>query len=186
MAATNDWVDIASAAGTVGAVVIALALALMDGRRRNTERRDAERARARLVLFQRVEVVTDAYAYSIVNYTSQPVLKVTVLSLTAVDLATQERYSASKAKVRRPMSDAEASLPLTQEVLHPWKEGRPEWSLVFTDWAPEGGPLNPDWMPRGGWEHAQLDCRYRFTDADGGVWERVNDGEPKRVPTSAA
>ncbi|MEU3774101.1 hypothetical protein AB0F11_13005 [Streptomyces sp. NPDC032472] len=72
----TDWwttgTSIASAAATVGAVGVALWVAIRDGEQRTAEKRDAEAAQARLILSRR-----DSEAVLIIHNNSQlPVIDV--------------------------------------------------------------------------------------------------------------
>ncbi|AWI32780.1 hypothetical protein [Streptomyces tirandamycinicus] len=172
----TDWwatgTSIAGAAATVGAVGVALWVAIREGRQRDAERRDAEAGQARLVTcrMQLGKIGSRRGSCVIHNFSRHAVVDIELCSVTAVDPATGERWTTAETAGRRT-----------------WAEGEPlgpglSYEFDLLNWVQEGSTEpKDDWMPRGGWHTARIKFVYRFTDAAGLRWERRNDEPPVRV-----
>ncbi|MFI1769205.1 hypothetical protein ACH41H_45245 [Streptomyces sp. NPDC020800] len=164
----TDWwttgTSIASAAATVGAVAVALWVAIRDGEQRNAEKRDAEAAQARLILSRR-----DSEAVLIIHNNSQlPVIDVELYSVSLVHPESGKRIAAAKLRRTDLVRDtAPPPLRLCQ-VLQ--RGGQVGVHVIL-----EGRTSGKDLL------RLRMECHYGFTDSAGLRWERRNNEPPVRI-----
>lgn len=163
---TNWWLvatSITSAAATIGAVGLALWVAIRDGEQRDEERRDSEAAQARLVMHSYSDTPGRVI---ITNHSAAPIIDVYIQQVSVI-------YEDGHR--RTPELSGYPSLPASRgSLLHPGEDWFIPWSLKY-GYGPSGQKL-------------QIECTYQFLDARGLVWERRNNGQPIRViksPVSA-
>ncbi|WP_327286586.1 hypothetical protein [Streptomyces sp. NBC_01205] len=157
---------------------VALWVAVREGQQRDAERRDAEAAQARLVLPHHVQSGSEVIL-KILNHSESPLLDVELRSVSLVDQRTNQRMIATRVTVHyfggSSTTLIEFPAPVTLVLLD-------EVMCIAEGWAPEGTTaVDNAWEPAGGWDEAELDCVFRFTDATGLRWERWNRQLPKRI-----
>jgi len=158
---TADWwmvgLTAAAAIGTITAVVVALGIALHDGRRRDAERRDAQAAQARLV--HAGELQPEAQPSGDVSH---PLVAFPVHNDsdgTVLDLTGALYVSADGGPLQRVQYDPQ---PRQLRRLAPHSTGK----LIFSPIA---------------MAHVRYDVQVEFTDAAGLRWHRRGTAQPVRV-----
>ncbi|WP_253775644.1 hypothetical protein [Goodfellowiella coeruleoviolacea] len=158
------WGQVLGAAFTLAAVLVALSVSVVDGRRWRAERRDQEVTQARLVLVD----LTEARSFRLVitNHSASPVMHLTV-----------ENVQAWSGGVRS-----------TRWVLPEWLYPGELWhqSVRIQEVMAPGDAIsfkyNPEWpeVPDHPFPTA-VSVTYSFTDAAGLRWRRTDYEEPERV-----
>jgi hypothetical protein len=154
------WTDVVQALFTAfGALAVVVAgLALRhDMRARQQEQRDAEAAQARLVTCRfprqggRKDINGPYIAIEVANDSLLPIRHISV-------------SVAARAKPSKP------ELARRQDYLGPNESGEVAWRSVPAEVLQDPGAALPAWL-----------VIIQFTDATGLVWERVDNGPPRRV-----
>ncbi|MGW0032085.1 hypothetical protein ACWDXD_19945 [Streptomyces sp. NPDC003314] len=155
-----EWWDQLSAWGTLGAVIVALFVALNEARRRRLDREDTEAAQARMVTVQRSKL----HGVRIINHSTQPLLD---LEVTAVLI--------EEPGGRKFVPLASEGLPIS-DVLSPHGGF---CAVRVSQWedASTGNVVPGKTLQRGD----RLSCTYRFMDVHGLRWERRDNSQPKRL-----
>lgn len=143
---------------TVTAVVAALMIAHRDWSRADRERRDEEKAQARLVVSRLL--MKAAERFEVVNNSSEPVFDLDV------DYVADDRSDG----LRGELNPAQ---PMLGDVLSPGES----WPLLVMYLDADGGVVATNEF-----NHPQGDkVTISFTDSNGRRWRRVNNSPPERV-----
>ncbi|MFD0074299.1 hypothetical protein ACFVIY_17880 [Streptomyces sp. NPDC127166] len=154
-----EWWDQVSAWGTLGAVVVALFVAVNEGRRRRLDQADAEAAQARMVTVHR-----ESLGVRIVNHSTHP-----LLGLTVTEIVVKE------ADGRRLVPAINNGGPPTFDVMGPGA-GVP---LTLSHFKPEDEDQVDARKQLLATDH--VCCTYQFTDAQGLRWKRKDLEQPERL-----
>ena len=156
-----EWWDKVSAWGTLGAVIVALFVAINEGRRRRLDKEDSDAGQARLITAHK-----HAHGYVISNHSLAPILalkivKVEVIEdgLVAWELGTGE----------------EGEDGAILEVMAP---GATKYSELREFRRPGSSEVV---VARRLASDDTLRCTFAFTDAQGLRWKRVDQKQPERV-----
>ncbi|MEE1813515.1 hypothetical protein PUR59_00420 [Streptomyces sp. SP18ES09] len=155
-----EWWDQVSAWGTLGAVIVALFVAVNEGRRRRLDKEDADAGQARLVTVHR-----HGHGFVITNRSGGPIFtpemeKAEIIESGAVIWESGPHRSSQ-------MRDLDVLGPGEERIMRLNGYHAPGNSSIEIDDHP-----SPDSTRR---------CTFTFTDAQGLRWRRVNHHQPKRV-----
>lgn len=153
--------DKASAIGTVGAVVIALFVAINEGRRRRLDKEDSDAGQARLITVHR-----HPQGYVITNHSMAPILSLKIVNVEVIEdgVAAWEAGSGDD-------SDQSPS----HDVVPP---GEHKLFGVVNFRRPGTTEVN---LQRRLDRDDVLRCTFAFTDAQGLRWKRQHQKQPERV-----
>ena len=170
---------IVGSVATVGATSVALWVAVRDGRRRDAERRDAEAGQARIVVLSKGSYGNQL---TIQNQSTGPVFDVEVRSVVGMDPKPRApRLTNTRLHAETVSAESQGGSPPC--ILTTVLSGGDEVPFSLHTWVPEGEStmIQLQEFSQGYPGNATLECVFRFTDASGLRWQRLNRQSPKRV-----
>ncbi|NIH87376.1 hypothetical protein [Amycolatopsis granulosa] len=167
------WGQWAGALGSMAAVIVALALAAVDGRRRRRELADRQAAQARTVTCTVTRSIgqdgdRDELSVVVHNHGQLPVTDVYLrdVRMHFGDTTLQDwDFAAPRQR------DEGRAYPLDTVIGPQDHSSSPR--LIFRDEPAEGAPPG----------RGEATTRFAFLDASGLCWERINNGPPRRIYT---
>ncbi|WP_410587208.1 hypothetical protein [Amycolatopsis sp. lyj-23] len=167
------WGQWAGAAGSIAAVVVALGIAIRDGRMRDKERRDAEKAQARTVTAEvrqlpreRWNAFVSPFAVTITNHGNLPITQVALITVICIiDGRAHLKWQIKNAHDEH----ADQTSYFVDTVIGPG-ENSSAAVLSFAD-ADRDSKIEP----------RSSIIEIEFVDAQGLRWRKTNNGEPIRV-----